>query len=56
MNSIMAFGRRPLENAFDGNIELVEKFCEEVKEKYLSKNPERYRYDYVNYFCEATKI
>lgn len=56
MSSIMAFGGTALKNAFDGNLELVDKFCQELKAKYLSKNPERYRNDYVNYFCEATKI
>ena len=56
MKSIMAFSHGLLKEAFNGREELVDKFSAELKERYLSKGPERYRNDYVLYFCECTKL
>ena len=53
LKSILSWGHFVLK-VFQGNKNLEVEFLEELKEKYLSKNPERYRYN-VLYFCEATK-
>ena len=55
MKSIMAWGHNLFMKAFHGNTDLEFQFCEELKEKYFSVNPERYKHDYVVLFCEATK-
>ena len=56
MKSIMAWGHGLFMKAFNGKAELEHEFCEELKEKYFSRHPERYRYDFVMYFCEAAKL
>ena len=53
LKSILSWGHF-VQKVFQGNKNLEDEFLEELKEKYLSKNPERYRYN-VLYFCEATK-
>ena len=55
MKSIMAWGHNLFMKAFHGNTDLEFQFCEELKEKYFSVNPDRYKHDYVVFFCEATK-
>ena len=55
MKSILAWGHKVFMKVFDGNVNLEFKFCEELKEKFISVNPERYNHDFVVFICEAIK-
>ena len=55
MKSIMAWGHKVFMKIFDGNMDLEFQFCEELKQKFISVNPERYNHDFAVFICEAIK-
>ena len=55
MKSIMAWGHKVFMKIFDGNMDMEFQFCEELKQKFISVNPERYNHDFAVFICEAIK-